>query len=101
MASRGPLDTVYVLVVISLLTLGGAVLIVETRPIWAEKRFIYEGNLTGYTEFEEFQVFTFGNTTITEKGWLWKTYLPLNKNVALYKKAGALVVEERTQPVVT
>ena len=97
MPPRESMETIYLLAVITVIILAGLVLVMETRPMWAQKRFIYEGNLTSHTMFEGFHVFSFGgNTTITEKGWLWKTYLPMDRNVVLYKKAGALIVEERT-----
>ena len=88
-------DTAFSIVTICLFIVAIAILVVETRSLWAEEKLIHEGNLTSYSKLEEVHVFTFeDNTTRMEIGWLWKTYPRLNRNVKLLRRGQAIVVEE-------
>jgi hypothetical protein len=92
-------DLIFTAAIVGLFALAIAILVVETRSIWASEELIHEGNLTSYQKLEEFHVFTFeDNTTNMEAGWLWKTYPRLNRVVRLYRRGQALVLEEVVEP---
>jgi hypothetical protein len=92
-------DMVFSIAIICLFVVAIAVLVIETRSLWAAEKLIHEGNLTSYSKLEELHVFTFeDNTTSMEIGWLWKTYTRVNRNVRLYRRGQAIIVEEISEP---
>jgi hypothetical protein len=93
-------DTIMLLATLAFLVAAAAIITVETRPFWAAKELVYEGNLTGYTTFEDYHVLTFENDTITLDGWLWKTHPPLNDYVKVYTRANTIVIEEYSPPTI-
>ncbi len=71
------------------------ILVGETRSIWAKPVLLRQGTLKAYTSFKGLRYFEFSdNSTLVEKGWMWKTFVPLGREVAVYKKGRAIVVQE-------
>ena len=92
-------DVIFTVAIVCLFATAIAILVVETRSIWASEELIHEGLLTAYNEMEELHIFTFeDNATKMETGWLWKTYPRLNRTVRLYRRGGALILEEVFEP---
>ena len=92
-------DLIFTAAIVCLFVAAIAIIVVETRSLWATEKLIHEGNLTAYSKLEELHVFTFeNNTTSMEAGWLWKTYPRLNRNVRLYRRGRALIIEEVPEP---
>ena len=95
-------DTIFSAIIVSLFTVAAFLLVWETRPIWAGRNLVHEGNLTGYTEYTGQHLFSFEDgTTMTLDGWMWKTDPRLNRIYALYRKGPAIVLEEKIEPVIT
>ena len=92
-------ETAFTIATICLFAVAIAILVVETRSLWAAEELIHEGNLTSYSQLEGLHVFTFeDNKTSMEVGWLWKTYPRVNRNVRLLRRGRAIIVEEITEP---
>ena len=81
--------------IVTLFVLSVLILVGETRSIWAKPVLLHQGVLRSYTSFKGLRYFEFAdNTTIVEKGWMWKTFVVKGREVAVYKKGRAIVVEE-------
>lgn len=94
-------DQAYAAAVLILFGLAIAMLVSVSKPLWAKERLLHQGVLTAHRAYGNIHEFDFSdNTTITEAGWLWKTYLHTNRTVSVLKKDGAIVVREISQPVI-
>jgi len=92
-------DAIYTAAILGIFAVAIAILVVETRSLWAQEELVHEGNLTSYSEMEGLHVFIFeDNTTSMEIGWLWKTYPRINRQVRLLRRGPAIVLEEVTEP---
>jgi len=94
-------ETAYWAIIIALFASAIALLLIETRPIWAREKLIHEGKLNAHYETDNVHFFDFQNETVTISGWLWKKYFPVNATVAVYKKGPAVVVRAVTEPTLT
>lgn len=92
-------DQAYATIIILILASAIVLLVVDTRPLWSREKLIHEGFLNDYYEVGGSHIFHFeGDPPIAERGWLWKTFLPRNRTVALYRRGSALVVREVSKP---
>lgn len=95
-------DQAYAMAVVILFGLAIAMLVSVSRPLWAKERLLHQGVLTAHRAYGTIHEFDFSDkTTITEAGWLWKSYLHTNRTVSLLKKDGAIVVREISEPLIT
>ena len=94
-------DRIAPIVILSLFVVAAILLVWETRPIWAGKVLVYQGNLTAYSKSSGYHVFSFEDgTSKTLEGWMWKTQVHLYTYQVLYQKGPAIVLEETTEPVI-
>jgi len=95
-------DQIYASVIIAIFVAAAVLLVVDTRPLWSREKLIQKGVLSEHYQLGGSYIFKFRNETpVAEKGWLWKTFLPTNRTVALYRRGGALVVKEVFNPSIS
>lgn len=100
-------DALLIAIVLMMFGAALAIILAETRPLWATKTLAHQGRLLAHQSSARLHFFTFWDESqnqsimVTLEGWLWKTYLPLNRTVSIYTRGGTILVQEWVQPVVT